>query len=177
MGKEYEIAKITGVCAVCGRQLRPKEEFVAALRELPSDFERQDFCVPCWQQRQPRQDGSVLAVWRSTVPRPQEKKKRFVDDDLIINFFERLDGAADTTKLDFRFVLALVLMRKKLLVYDRMEKLPDGQEVWLMHLKGSDDCHKVVNPRMDDQEIAEVSKHLGEILPDTGPGADLEVQP
>jgi hypothetical protein len=30
---------------------------------------------------------------------------------------------------------------------------------------------------MDDQEIAEVSKHLGEILPDTGPGADLEVQP
>ncbi len=55
-------------------------------------------------------------------------------------------------------------MRKKLLVYDRMERGEDGTETWEMHLRGNPQGHRVIDPKMDEDKIAEVSTQLGQIL-------------
>ena len=55
-------------------------------------------------------------------------------------------------------------MRKKLLVYDRMQREDDGGEIWQMHFKGSDQVHHVIDPKLDEDKIAEVSGQLGQIL-------------
>ena len=164
MGKEYDIAKISGVCQACSRQLEPREEFIASVREADEQLLREDFCVSCWEADGGREGPHVLAAWRGRVPQPQKKRKLFVDDELLINFFERLADAAEPAKVAFRYVLALVLMRKKLLVYDRMVKADDGREIWQMHLKGSGDPHEVVDPKLTDDGIADVSHQLGEII-------------
>ena len=163
MAKEYIISKTDGQCRSCRKRMQPGEEFVATVREVDEGFHREDFCLPCWDAA-PREEPATFGVWRSRVPRPQEKKKLLIDDELLISFFERLSGVDSPAKIDFRFVLALVLMRKKLLVYDRMDKLPDGREVWKMHFKGGTQTHEVINPHMDEENIAEVSRHLGEIM-------------
>ena len=165
MAKEYEIARITGVCTACSRQFEPEEEIVAAVSEQGDQLVRQDYCPPCWEPRAAQEADKLLGVWRTTVPRPQEKKKQLVDDEVLVNFLERLEGTEDPSKINFRFVLALVLMRKRVLIYDRMDKTADGVEIWTMHLKGSDAPLKIVNPQMDDEKIAEVSRQLGEIIP------------
>jgi len=174
MAKEYNIARATGRCGACDRELQPGEEFVATVRELPDDLRREDFCLSCWEAHprdeapDPRGPHGLLGLWHSRVPKKQEKRRLFVDDELLVNFFERLAGPdvhrGEPVKASFRFVLALVLMRKKLLVYDRSEKLDGGREVWSMHLKGSDRTHEVLNPQMDEDRIAEVSGQLGQIL-------------
>ena len=105
----------------------------------------------------------MVGTWRTRIPRPKEKKKLFVDDELLVNFFERLEGALPPEKVNFRFALALILMRKKLLIYDGSNKLPDGREVWAMHLKGGPAC-EVLDPRLDEEKIAQVSQQLDEIL-------------
>jgi len=166
MGKDYNIAKTNGMCCSCERQLQPGEKFVATIIAGEENFAREDFCIACWEAKGPGEQATAgrFGVWRSCVPQPQEKKKLFVDDDLLVNFFERLADAEDQAKISFRFVLALVLMRKKLLVYDRADKGSDGLDVWTMHFKGSDTKHRVIDPDLDEDRIAEVSQHLGEIL-------------
>ena len=82
---------------------------------------------------------------------------------MLINFFERLEDADDPAKVQFRFVLALILMRKKMLVYDGL-KAGKGDQPWLMHFRGSGKKCRVVDPHMDEDKIAEVSQQLGEIL-------------
>jgi hypothetical protein len=124
---------------------------------------RRDFCLTCWENWAGKSSPDVLAVWKAQAPQPKQKKRLFVDDELIINFFERLAEAQEPVKIDLRFVLALVLMRKKLLVYDGSDK-QDGCEVWRMHLKGTDRTHRVIDPHMDQDRIAEVSKQLSEVL-------------
>ncbi len=165
MAKEYEIAKTTGRCSKCDKQLDPGAEFVATVCEQDEQFARVDYCLDCWAA-----DESLAAapgtfgVWHTRVPQPQEKKKLFVDNDLLINFFERLEGAEEQVKINFRFVLALILMRKKLLVYDGAKKNDDGSEIWQMHFRGGEAKVEVIDPKMDENQIAEVSSHLGEIL-------------
>jgi hypothetical protein len=164
MAKEYNFSKSSGQCATCKGAMVCDQEFVATIRDLDEEILREDYCQACWQA-QP-QDGrpGVLAVWHGRVPKPEEKKKLFVDNELLINLFQRLEGSDQPAKISFRFVLALVLMRKRLLVYDRMEKKPDGLEIWQMHLKGSEQPHQVIDPHMDEDKIAEASGNLGQIL-------------
>ena len=164
MGKDYNITKTAGQCRLCQRQLEPGEEIVATVREVDSEFLREDHCPTCWDGQDQTGSEDLFGVWRTCVPRPEEKKKLLVDDALIENFFERLDGSDSLARICYRFVLALVLMRKKKLIYDRTKKTDDGRDVWLMHFRGSDQVHEVLDPHMDEEKIAEVSQQLGEIM-------------
>jgi hypothetical protein len=164
MAKEYNISRTSGVCQACGRTIEPREAYYATVREQDSEIVRQDYCLECWPEHQPADEAQLLGLWRGQVPVPTEKKKTFVDDEVLINFFSRLEGSDEPARQSFRYVLALVLMRKKLLVYDRGEKNDAGQDVWLMHIKGSTQTHHVVDPGMDEEKIAEVSGQLGAIL-------------
>lgn len=163
MSKEYNVSTHSSQCRKCNAALQRGQEVVAALRELKDDFQREDYCLTCWSDDHAKADD-LVGVWRTHLPEPAEKKKLFIDNDLLVNFFERLAGTDEPAKINFRYVLALVLMRKKLLVYDRLEKLPDGRELWKMHFRGQGQRHEVLDPKMDETKIAEVSQHLGQIL-------------
>ena len=67
----------------------------------------------------------LFSHWESTVPQPNEKKKIFVDDAVLMNLLVRLADTDQPQRLAFRFVLALILMRKKLLRYEGAQKRPD----------------------------------------------------
>lgn len=170
MAKEYNITRTAGRCAACETEMQPQQEFTAAVREaVDEDGEeqllREDYCLGCWESRreQVSADRSVLGIWQSRVPAPKEKKKTFVDDEVLVSFFERLDGAEEPAKVQFRYVLALILMRKKVLIYDGLES-GEGDRPWRMHFRGSGKTCVVVDPHMDEDKIAEVSRQLGDVL-------------
>ncbi len=164
MAKEYQIARTAGRCCKCDKVLEEKQEFQAVLIEQGEQFVRQDWCLACWERSDRGEVAGLFGQWRSRMPEQQAKKRLFVDDAMLLNFFTRLGGEAEPVRVNFRFVLALVLMRKKLLMYDGSRKNEDGTEVWHMHIKGEEQVQEVTNPRLDETKIAEVSQNLGEIL-------------
>ena len=164
MAKDYNISKTRGLCVACEEELAVGQEFMATVQEVDGEFQRHDYCLKCWIDKHETEPPDALALWRTHVPEAEEKKKLFVDDGLLIDFFERLGGSTDDAKVSFRYVLALVLMRKRLLIYDRNERGDDGAEVWLMHLKGNDRTCRVIDPKMDEEMIVEVSGQIGQIL-------------
>lgn len=163
MAKEYDIAKASGCCRSCRRDFQAGEEFVAVLHDKGRQFEREDFCADCWEARRDEVKG-IFSVWQSRVPTPEEPQRQFVSNQVLIEFFEKLDGLDEPPKVNCRFVLALMLMRKKLLAYDRAETDDAGREVWSMHFKSDGAAVSVVRPQLDDERIAEVSAQLGAIF-------------
>ena len=170
---DWEVAKTQGVCGGCGRSFEPKQEYYAALLERSQEveqgekekpqasggFERQDYCQECWEREPPE----TFCFWKARVPEPTEKKKLLVDDEVLLEFFERLAQESERVKINFRFVLALILMRKRILKYQQTQ-LRDGQEIWIMGQVREQTKHEVLNPRLDDAQIEEVSEQLGAIL-------------
>lgn len=133
---------------------------MAALIETPAGFQRSDTCPSCWEKLD---RTNVLAFWQATMPRPEQKKKLFVDDAILCDLFERLGSVTDAPKLNFRFVLALILMRKRLLTYESTRK--DGEsEIWSVRLKGREDLLDLLNPRLNESQMKEVGDQLAQIL-------------
>ena len=77
--------------------------------------------------------------------------------------FERLKDTDEQSKLNFRFVLGLILMRKRLVIYDGTRH-DEGRDVWLVRLKGKPEPMDLLDPKLDEQQMAEVSQQLGQIL-------------
>jgi hypothetical protein len=155
----WEIARPSGVCAVSGRPLEEGEEYHVVLLEDGAMFRRLDFSLEHW-------DGppeGAFCHFKSRIPARKPQKRLFVDDDLLINFFLRLADETTASRLQFRFVLALILMRKRLLRYERT--VPDGDaEHWMMRLARDRSEHRVINPHLTDDQIEGVSRQLGVIL-------------
>jgi hypothetical protein len=195
----YDIERPTGVCAVTGRALEPGEAYFATLIELPEGaaaapqtggtaaaaealgFRRLDFSREAWEQG--HRPERLFSYWKSTVPQPDEKKKKlFVDDAVLMNLLHRLGEAEQSQRLAFRYVLALILMRKRLLRYDgnvQREATIDGVSQmahwWQFTPKldvrrgpmskwDEETTVEVLDPQLDESQIQDVTAQLGEIL-------------
>src|SRR3954453_18956591 len=171
----FQIAKPGGVCAVSGRPIAPGEKFMAAVRETPTGLERVDVAAEHWEAfhaQQGNETNDLLGFWQTVMPRPEQKKKVFVDDEVLCTLFERLAGATEPTKGGSRLVLGLLLMRKRQIAYDstRHDPPPEGspagtpgRDVWVVRMKGRTDMLDLVDPKLGEKQVIEVSQQLGEI--------------
>lgn len=159
MAEQYEVAAATGRCTATGRDLLEGEEFFTVLMESGESFTRADYSLEGWTGPPP----GAFCHFKTKVPVKEKRKKLLVNNELLIGFFERLADQTEPVRVHFRFVLALILMRKRLLRYDG-SKIEEGVEIWNMTLPREQRVHRVVNPRLNDEQIETVSGKLSEIL-------------
>jgi hypothetical protein len=156
----YSVARPLGKCTITGQEIAVGEKFMAALRETPTGLERLDISMGAWEQFDRR---DLLAFWQATMPATEQKKKLFVDDETLQVVFDRLADTQEPNKQAFRFVLGLVLMRKRLLSYES-SRVEGENEIWTVKAKGREERIDLINPHLDEQRIADVTQQLGEIL-------------
>lgn len=165
-GTHYQVSRPTGVCAATGRPLAPDAACIATLCDRPEDegFDRLDFSVEAWEQG--ARPERLFSFWRTVVSSEQRPRRLLVDDDVLTDLFVRLEGDERPQRVAFRFVLALILMRKRILRF--VGRSGEGtDEQWLMRLRGGDaDAPPiaVANPHLSDEDVRELTAQLGEIL-------------
>ena len=156
---EWEINKPIGQCSGSGKTIESGDEYFGALVETKEGLQRRDFSADFWQSEKP----DVFCFWKTKLPNPDQKKQIFVDDDMLMAFFERLEKETEQEKINFRFVLALILMRKRRLKYDET-KIEDGNEIWRLRVVGEKHTAEVINPHLDEEQIEQLSSQIGQIL-------------
>ena len=156
---EWEIEKPLGQCCGTDRQIQPGEEYYAALIKTGDGFARRDFSAEFWESNHPE----VFCYWKTRLAEPNQKKKLFVDDDMLMAFFERLGSDTEQEKVNFRFVLALILMRKKKLKYDT-SRTEDGKEIWVLKITGEKTTADVVNPHLAEEQVEQLSGQVEQIM-------------
>jgi len=159
MAQDWEVQLPTGRCAVSGRVLEEGEEFYTVLFEEGESFRRADYSLAVWDGPPP----GAFCHFKSRVPVKQKRRRLLADDDVLVGFFHRLADEVEPLRIQFRFVLALILMRKRLLRYEGSQT-QDGIETWDMVLTRDQSRHKTINPKLTDDQISGVSEQLTAIL-------------
>ncbi|MGP1346384.1 MAG: hypothetical protein ACTS3F_06935 [Phycisphaerales bacterium] len=111
----------------------------------------------------------VFAAWRSVAQEPGAKRRSLLDEGSMLELFESLEDSGDDAQRAFRFVLALVLIRKKLLVHaGAVPGSGDGDEgVLLVRAKGEPSDVppiEVAQPALTPERIASVTARIDELL-------------
>lgn len=165
-GSQYQVARPTGKCAHSGETLEPGTPYIAALCDASEGegFERVDYSIEAWESGV--RPAGLFSFWKSTVPDPEEKQNLLVDDAVLLELFERLDSDDRQQRVAFRFVLGLILMRKKQLkLVGRVDAEGELPQRWLLQVRGSEGPPlELINPQLTDDDVRELTEQLSEIL-------------
>jgi hypothetical protein len=156
---EWNLGRPGRQCSACDREFEENAEFTAVLFERGEVFERGDFCDPCTGSAV--QEG--FSHWRTRLPPRETKKRLFVDDQTLVDLFVQLGQREAPLHQHFRFVLMLVLMRKRLVKFLQSVQKED-QSLWKVALQADKSEHMVADPRLSEDEVEAVSRQLGQIL-------------
>ncbi len=156
---DWTINKPLGQCFGTGTKIEYGQEYYGALVQTENGLQRRDFCADYWESQKPE----TYCYWKTRLPQPGQKKQLLVDDQMLMAFFERLEKETEPEKVSFRFVLALILMRKRILKYEET-RTQDGSEIWALRTVGDRQIVEVVNPHLNEEQIEQLSSQIGGIL-------------
>jgi hypothetical protein len=156
---DYQIEAITRRCAATGRELRPGEKFYTALLDVDGKFVRRDYSGEAWQGP----PAQAFSFWVGRVPPQDQARRPRIDDELLLDCFQRLQGQAEADKVNFRYVIALLLMRRKRLKFEEA-RTAAGQEILCLRCGKTRTLYEVLNPRLTEEQMAAVQDEVFKVL-------------
>ena len=147
------------VCASCGRKMATGEEVVATLVMDDEGFRREDRCAACFEgmEEQP------FSFWRLRRTAAFAKGERRLDLAFLTELFKRLDGRDDEHSRRVAWLVALLLMRKRILELEG-RGMKDGREVLHVRLKREDRRFEVADPGLTPEAVASLHEDLSSIF-------------
>lgn len=154
---EWNISKNSKKCLSCDVDFIDKDEFFSALLDNGNTFDRKDFCPNCWNECDKR---TVFSFWKSRVPDNNEQPKPVINTNAILDLFFKLESEVnEKSKINLRYVLALFLIRKKLLKLKSSEMQGENEQLILYYPKESRDI-ELLNPKLTSDEINQITNEI-----------------
>ncbi len=171
LNTSYSIGRHGERCAATGHVFAPGEKYVACLVDQVEQegLERLDYALEAWETTRP---SGVFAFWRGTIPEAGAPRDTIAGDDELFDLFESMADAEEPRRIAFRYALALLMVRKRLLKQVGMREASgdaggDTPGAMLVRVKGTDPelaPIEVVNPTLDVAILTEVATQLEAVV-------------
>lgn len=155
----YELAAPNRRCARSGRELKPGEPIFSVLHDRDGLWVREDVAAEAWNGA----PEDAFSFWRTSIPDEKRKGPPRLNEELLWDCFLRLEGQADPKSVTFRYVLALLLVRKKRLKLEEVRPAEDGERLTLRDAKRKQ-THTVLNPGLTDAQLGEVEAEISQLM-------------
>jgi hypothetical protein len=159
---DFEIQRFTRHCHATGRELMPGEVFYSVLVPEQSQVLRHDYSAAAWAGPPEK----ALGWWKATVPEPNAKKMHLAPSGVMIQYFEQL--ADDLTLADERYVLALLMIRRRVVRQERVETDEAGRETLVLYCSRNEQEYRAAVVMPTAERAQQIQEKLGNLLYSTG---------
>jgi hypothetical protein len=163
---EWDIQSRGNACTVCQRPFADKEAYHTLLSIDASGYQRRDLCGGCYASA-PR-DG-VLSYWQGEYkvppPPPPEPIQKETAETLLRKLVESTDPAHAAT----RYILAVMLERKRILKHRDTVREENGAELLVYEHARSGESFTIPDPHLRLDELTQVQEEVAALL---HPGAE-----
>lgn len=155
---DFEIQRCTRRCSLTDRELKPGETIYSAIVARGADVVRLDFAQDAWGEAP---DGTI-GWWRSQVPDASGKKMHWAPNDVMLHYFEQLAGQEE--KQDVRYVLALLMVRRRILRLEENVKDEQGRDLLKLFCPRNETQYEVAAALPDEPRMLEIQTDLAQLL-------------
>jgi hypothetical protein len=165
---DFEVQRSTRRCAATERALEPGETCFSVLVIQGADIVRKDYCQEAWTSA----PEGAFGWWKTRIPEPTAKKIKLAPNEVLLQLFDEMAELED--QQDLRYVLTLLLVRRKVLRLD----LPVGEigsrsvhsdrqsgvETMFVYCPQRDATYEVPVAMPAAERIEEIQQRLSELL-------------
>jgi hypothetical protein len=155
---DYQVQRSTRHCAVSGRELQPGETFYSTLVVEGAEVVRHDYAADAWSGP----PEGVLGWWQASLPGAGMKRVRWAPNDVMLDLIEQWSG--EPGRADTCYVLALLLVRRRVARLEETEHDAEGREVSVLYCSRRETTYRVPNVVPSDERVAAIQQELAELL-------------
>jgi hypothetical protein len=153
---DFNIRPLGKTCAATGQPLESGQQCWSVLIEREGRLVREDYSAEGWQG--PPKDA--IGHWCCQVPEAVESKRpRLMNTDALFEYFQDLDESPNKIQQQYRYVLALLLLRKRRLTLEHVENVDDQPTMRLTGTGGEGPFH-VVEENLEESQIHALQEQL-----------------
>jgi hypothetical protein len=165
---DFEVQRSSRRCAATDLPLEPGDVCYSVLEFRGADVVRTDFSSAAWTDP----PAEAFAWWRTRIPEPAAKKIKLAPNDVLLDLFDQL--ADDPLHQDMRYVLTLLLVRRRVFRLEAVAKLVSGEaeherlqrasDVMCVYCPKRDASYSVPTAMPDSARIDEIQQRLSDLL-------------
>ncbi len=159
---EWKVNKSQRRCAVTARVLEVGETFFSALKEEGESFVRYDYSEAAWNDLGKEE---FFSYWKTHIPSKdqQRKNKLKIDSEAFYTFFSNLHRQTKPKNQLFLYLLGLILIRKRILRLEEIEKSPDGEGLIIYDTRSKEEI-RIAVPEVTEAALAGARQELEDIF-------------
>lgn len=154
---DYEIAPCTRRCAASGRAFAPGESFYTALHLEGGTAVRRDYAVEAWSAP----PAEAIAWWQARAAGSAGSPGRLAPNEALLDLFAAL--AEEPAETEFRYVLGLLLLRRRLVKLERTTQDARG-DVLILDCPPRQEQFELVAAAPSGERMADLERRLGDLL-------------
>ena len=157
---DYAVGRFSAQCAGCGKALEAGQVYYAVIRLRGGEYVREDYDEGCWREPEEQPVG----VWRARVAAPSvEAKPRRVASSVLMDVFEKLGDVEHDSGAKLRFLLALLLMRRRKMRHEQT-RAEGGEQKWVLRRAGDGAEFVIAAPALSQEDQDVLSRQLMDLL-------------
>ncbi|HTI52167.1 MAG TPA: hypothetical protein VL475_14490 [Planctomycetaceae bacterium] len=156
---EYQFRPIGKKCAATGEELAPGSLCHSVLIERDGELQRLDYSEKGWSGP----PEGAIGVWTCQVPKPLEIRHEPLDTNALLRCFEQLSEEANPAREGLRYILALLLMKKRRLRLDS-SRTEGADEYWQLSGAHGEGVWEVRDLQTTDEEVHQWQRELNVYL-------------
>lgn len=155
---DYEVQRCTRRCAKTGRELLPGETIYSTVTAAGGHLERADYAAEAWSGP----PEGVLSWWKSQLPARDARRLHWAPNDVMLELLAELE--TQPQKSDFRYVLSLLLIRRRVLRLEDTETDAAGRQLSLLYCPRNEQTYRVTTEDPGPERVQEIQQELAALL-------------
>ncbi len=99
---------------------------------------------------------NTLGWWKSQVPDPKSRKLHWAPNDVMLHYFTQIDQQPE--KEDVRYILALLMIRRRILRLEETERDEQGREIMILYCPRDENEYSVTAKMPSKNELRRFKK-------------------
>ncbi len=158
MQLEIEFSACSRICSATERHLQPGDVYFSILQLEAGELQRQDFCADAW--RGPTEE--CVGWWRSRIPAKGDSQPIMAPIDVMLNLLEALEQMP--AEVEFRYLLGLLLLRRKSLRREDTTRDDNGREVLILHCPRREKDYELIVAEPSPEQAVKLQQQMFDLL-------------
>lgn len=155
---DFDIRHSARRCAKTDREFKPGETIYSVLVPEGAAVVRYDYCQEGWEGP----PANAVGWWKSQLAEGGGKRVTLAPNDVIVQYFEQLEGQAD--RADMRYVLTLLMIRRRIVRLEDTETDESGRELLVVFCPRTEREYRVPVVTPDAARADAIQEELAKLL-------------
>ncbi|MGD0016294.1 MAG: hypothetical protein ABSC38_02085 [Verrucomicrobiia bacterium] len=158
---EWDIQPRSTACTACQELFADKQTYHTLLSFGAEGYQRRDLCSECLPQAG---RDNVVSYWQGEYKMPAPPPPEPIQKETAETLLKKLCESNDPTQAASRYILAVMLERKKLLIHRDTVKSDDGQDLLVYEHKVTGESYTIPDPHLRLDQLTEVQQQIVTLL-------------